>query len=283
MSGKKQVRLSLWAENLMNSEGTSCLGYGRGISDPYAKVKYQKDDSYAGETEKLLNTLHPQWSTPIFLEYEIGTVLNLIVEIFGSNKKTGDLLLGVGEIDVGYILSNSEIKIHKEDLSEGQLYAYAEIVDESKHLENLNLKIRGLDIKNVDEGYLRLGKSDPFYEVAKKVSEPSKGSVEWVVVYRSAHIKEHSNPVWEKSTIDLDALCNGNLSSPIKITCLDFSETKETVFIGYVETSVEELIDKYENTHGNADRKYALPLRDKENNDSITTGLLVVIEATIEP
>ena len=53
MSGKKQVRVSLWATNLVNIKGTfSCIGYRRGISDPYAKVKYQKDDSfYVGETE----------------------------------------------------------------------------------------------------------------------------------------------------------------------------------------------------------------------------------------
>ena len=101
------------------------------------------------------------------------------MEIFDSNTTRGDLLLGVAEIDVGYILSNSERKIHKEDLAEGQLYAYAEIVEERKHREGLNLTIRGLDIKNVDKGFWSLGKSDPFYEVAKKVSEPSKGSVEW--------------------------------------------------------------------------------------------------------
>lgn len=40
---------------------------------------------------------------------------------------------------------------------------------------SLHLHLRGLDIKNVEPGPFGLGRSDPFFEVAKKDSDHSIG------------------------------------------------------------------------------------------------------------
>jgi hypothetical protein len=41
------------------------------------------------------------------------------------------------------------------------------------------LHLRGLDIKNVEPGLLGLGRSDPFYEIAKKNLDTTAGVVRW--------------------------------------------------------------------------------------------------------
>ena len=43
----------------------------------------------------------------------------------------------------------------------------------------IKLHLRGLDIKNVEPGLLGLGRSDPFFEIAKKNSDHAAGIVRW--------------------------------------------------------------------------------------------------------
>jgi hypothetical protein len=45
----------------------------------------------------------------------------------------------------------------------------------------IRLHLRGLDIKNVEPGLLGLGRSDPFFEIAKKNSDVATGIVAWYV------------------------------------------------------------------------------------------------------
>jgi hypothetical protein len=41
------------------------------------------------------------------------------------------------------------------------------------------LRLRGLDLKNVEPGLLGLGRSDPFFEVARKNADHAAGLVRW--------------------------------------------------------------------------------------------------------
>lgn len=45
----------------------------------------------------------------------------------------------------------------------------------------ITLHFRGLDMKNVEPGLLGLGRSDPFFEIAKKNSDHAAGVVRWYV------------------------------------------------------------------------------------------------------
>jgi hypothetical protein len=41
------------------------------------------------------------------------------------------------------------------------------------------LHLRGLDIENVEPGLFGLGRSDPFFEIAKKDADHTAGVVRW--------------------------------------------------------------------------------------------------------
>jgi hypothetical protein len=45
----------------------------------------------------------------------------------------------------------------------------------------VDLHIRGLDIKNLEAGLLGLGRSDPYFEIAKKSLDTTAGVVRWSV------------------------------------------------------------------------------------------------------
>ena len=70
--------------------------------------------------------------------------------------------------------------------------------------------------KNV-EGMFK--KSDPFYELRRTYDGPGGGS--WTPVYRSKHVKNDLNPKWEPATIDVNALCDGDLDRRIQVAIFD--------------------------------------------------------------
>ncbi len=45
--------------------------------------------------------------------------------------------------------------------------------------ETLSFQLLCLDIQNVEAGVLGLGRTDPFYEIAKKDADHAAGSVRW--------------------------------------------------------------------------------------------------------
>jgi hypothetical protein len=44
---------------------------------------------------------------------------------------------------------------------------------------SFSFQLRGLDIQNVEAGVLGLGRTDPFFEIAKKDADHAAGSVRW--------------------------------------------------------------------------------------------------------
>ena len=47
---------------------------------------------------------------------------------------------------------------------------------------HVRLHIRGLDIKNIEPGIIGLGRSDPFFEIARKNVDHAAGVVRWYVL-----------------------------------------------------------------------------------------------------
>ena len=46
------------------------------------------------------------------------------------------------------------------------------------------VRLRGLDIKNVEPGVFGLGRSDPFFEISRKNADHAAGVVRWYVGIR---------------------------------------------------------------------------------------------------
>jgi hypothetical protein len=142
----------------------------------------------------------------------------------------------------------------------------------------LDLHLRGLDMKNVEPGIFGLGRSDPFFEVAKKDADYGSGQVHWNVVYRSEQINNNLNPYWKPCRIGLEELCYGRLDWPLKVTVFDHNYNKSHRLIGEFETTIEGLRSQLA-VKGNADREKAIPLGREDKFK--TYGLLVVLKAEV--
>jgi Copine/C2 domain len=131
----------------------------------------------------------------------------------------------------------------------------------------LRLTMKGLKLKNVEGGMF--AKSDPFYEVSRKVNTP--GGLTWDNVARSEVVKDNLNPTWNAVTIELSKLCGGDLSAPIRITVFDYESKGKHVPMGSFETSVNDLVKA-------AASGSPFPLKEKGKD----VGSMVVTAANVE-
>jgi Copine/C2 domain len=98
----------------------------------------------------------------------------------------------------------------------------------------LRLAMRGSKLKNVEGMF---SKSDPFYEISRKVS--SAGGLTWDNVYRSKPIKNSLDPEWETAVLEISTLCGGDLDLPLKIEVYDFEGSGKHKHMGSAEMSVK--------------------------------------------
>jgi Copine/C2 domain len=102
----------------------------------------------------------------------------------------------------------------------------------------LRLTMKGLKLKNVEGGMF--AKSDPFFEVSRKVNTP--GGLTWDNVARSEVVKDNLNPTWKCHTIELSKLCGGDLDAAIRINVYDYESKGNHTPMGAFETTVNGLL-----------------------------------------
>ena len=94
-----------------------------------------------------------------------------------------------------------------------------------------------MKLKNVEGMF---GKSDPFFELRRTYDGPASGS--WTPVYRSPHVKNNLNPKWGPATVDINALCDGDLDRRIQVAIFDHESSGKHVSMGAFETTVNQLL-----------------------------------------
>lgn len=274
-----RVQLSLRAEKLKNVEKKL-----KGVSDPYATATISgglDEGTEIGRTETIENCLNPSWTTILFLEYNPGTQMPLRVAIYDDNSDRGkdDKLMGEFDFDVADVINSSSKEQHEDLPRGGRVYIHVDESIKGNALGKFEFQLRGLSMHNVETGVMGLGKSDPFYEISKKFSDPSSGIVRWIVVYRSEWVKDNLNPFWGKGSIGLEELCNADLECPIKIDVFDWEKHSKHRKLGSFETTVSTLMSRTAK-RGNADRENAYQLFLGEKKET-GRGFVVVLKAEI--
>ena len=101
----------------------------------------------------------------------------------------------------------------------------------------LQLKLEGVKLKNV-EGMFK--KSDPFFEICRTHDGPGQGA--WTPVYRSREAKNNLNPKWGAATIDVNALCDGDLDRKLRVRIFDHESNGRHQSMGTFDASVHDLL-----------------------------------------
>jgi len=233
---KKQIKLNLTlkAKDLRNVAGAF-----KGMSDPYATVTVFSYRSHnpkvIGKTEVVKNTLSPSWIKNFPLDYELGTSMNVVINIFDEVRKGKNITMGSAAIDINKLLGATGNVMAVQMKKGGTIIAR---LDEPKGTGTLRLKLSGSKLKNVEGGFL--GKSDPFFQLMKKRFVTT--GYEWDPVYKSNVVMDNLNPVWKEDTIQLSALCEGDLDAPLQLVCFDHERDGNHTPMGQVETTVNDIV-----------------------------------------
>jgi len=274
----------------------------------------KRKKKFVGRTEERTNDSNPQWASVFKLSHKgDGRRLRVDVFVFDESrviKKSSSSHDAYDPAITMYFQQNAKLQGHEHELLDyledidlsdllsngvegkfemeygGTLNILCEAINGNGSQGTMLLQIRGLRLKNVEGGLLQ-GLSDPFYEIYRRVpcksdytrsSKTSSGKgISWMLVYRSEHIFDHVNPVWEPFVIDLGLLCNGELDNDIWIKVFDWEKSSKHRPIGTYTTTPNELIQKKCN-RGNGDLSKALAMM----QDGKSRGSLIVLQAKVK-
>ena len=201
---------------------------------------------------RIKNSLNPRWTKTIEIDYEIGKLTRINVGIYDEiskakvNKPMGSAILEVGEI----LGSRGNLKAKK--LNNGGMLFCRITAAATTSAGTLHVSLRGVGLENVDGHF---GKSDPFVEVSAQ--DNVAGGMTWQPLFRSKHVSNDLNPIWEPFAIDLNRLVehqhqedNGGKAmqkdskqQPLLISVYDWEKSGKHKSIGEFETTVHALLE----------------------------------------
>jgi len=225
----EKLRLTLHATKLKN-----VAGLGKGISDPYANVTLVTSgrELILGQTEVVKNSIHPTWTSSFLFDYNKGEKMSIEVSVVDEVTKGSHIPMGSAAFEIGDILG-SQGSIKGKELKEGgMLHARISKVP-SRSAGKLSLRLEGKDLRNVE-----ISKSDPLFELCRTYD----GGKSWTPVYRSEYVMNNLNPDWKAASIDVNALCDGDLKREIKLAIFDYERKGENKPLGAFYTTVNELM-----------------------------------------
>ena len=154
--------------------------------------------------------------------------MHINVSVIDEVRKGDDKPMGSAVFEIGDILGTRGSIKAKRLKKGGTVYARVQKAA-PRPAGKLALMMRGIKLKN--EGIFK--KSDPFYELQRTYD----GS--WMPVYRSKHFKDESNPKWEPATIDVNALCDGDLDRRLRVAIFDYESDGRHKTMGAFDTTGE--------------------------------------------
>jgi Ca2+-dependent lipid-binding protein len=252
--------------------------------NPYAEVFHEDGPlkgKRIGKTETVEGTSNPDFVRVIFVELDDSQISRVKITLSDNRGvQQSDNEFGSVIVEPALVFRSPG---HTQRLNVGGRGGSASLevsVNESNpaHIGSVTLRLRGLDIRNVEPGLLGLGRSDPFFEIAKKDADHSSGQVRWNVVYRSDYWENHLNPYWEAFEIGMEELCNGDMDYPLRISVLDHNKGGRNKLIGAFETTLACMKERI-SIKGNADRDRAFELF--QEGDVNTHGLICILQADI--
>uniref|UniRef100_A0A6A7G5X7 Copine-8-like isoform X1 n=2 Tax=Hirondellea gigas TaxID=1518452 RepID=A0A6A7G5X7_9CRUS len=229
-----KVEISISARKLADKDVTS-------HSDPVCIVYYQNPAQNTqhelGRTEKITDSLNPQWVTKIELDYrfEERQVLQFHVFDWDVNQREVEAQdkLGWTEVTLAEIMASGGAQLSR-TLNKGGggiILIAGEEMANSKEVVTLSLSGSGLDKKDM------FGKSDPFLIISRAAGSNNHYSA----VHRTEYLRKTLNPVWKPIVIPARLLCGGDDERSLKIECFDWDSDGTHDFIGECFTTLQQL------------------------------------------
>lgn len=222
------VELYIKCRNLVNKDLMS-------LSDPLAAVYLFERGSWneVGRTEKITNSLNPEFSKPVPIRYYFEEVQKLKICVYDIDNETSTLsdddFLGEIECSLGQVVSCSPYTKTLSRGGSGSITVSAEELSEAGEIITFNFSGENLDKKDF------FGLSDPYIEIFRQTHS------NWQLVHRTEVIKNNLNPKWKPFELKAQTLCKGDRQLKIKIDCYDWDSDGSHDFIGSCVTTLGDM------------------------------------------
>ncbi|XP_018102043.1 copine-5 isoform X2 [Xenopus laevis] len=212
-----------------------------------------------GRTEVIDNSLNPDFVRKFVLDYFFEEKQNLRFDLYDVDAKSPDLskhdFLGqcfctLGEIVgsagsrleksliIGQTAPNSRSGRSTQSMSNGGIPSKkcgviiisAEELSNCRDIATVQFSAHKLDKKDF------FGKSDPFMVFYRSNEDGT-----YTICHKTEYVKNTLSPVWQKFSIPVRGLCNGDYDRTIKVEVYDWDRDGSHDFIGEFSTSYREL------------------------------------------
>ncbi|KAK6635208.1 hypothetical protein RUM44_000459 [Polyplax serrata] len=246
---------SLQGKDLMSKSDPMCVTFVQPFGEK-RWVEYHR-------TECISNDHDPDFLSKVTIPYRFEEHQNLKFEIYDVDSESSNLsnhdFLGMAQCSLGQIVSSGNVKLPLSptktgtgDGTHGYLLITAEELSTLKDEIIMQFSGIGLDKMNW------FGKSDPFL-----VFHKSTESGAFVMVHKTEVIKNTLNPKWNRFSIPIATLCNGDIDRNLKVVCWDWNSNGNHGLIGEFYVTVRELS---ETTPGYSHKKIPVINPEKKNS-----------------
>lgn len=210
----------------------------------YVKSRGSRQWKEVGRTERIHNTLNPEWTQTMVLDYYFEEKQCLKFAIFDWSKPSQEHqdqdTMGNMECTLAEVIAASSkgkfergLSPYRQQLGDaGVVSIYAE--EHTGLKDTITFEFTG---SNLDKKDL-FSESDPFFTLSRLNPDGSD-----TIVYRSDYLKDEPNPSWPAVTITSDKLCNGDWNRRLRVQIYDYNDDGDHDYIGEFYTNLEELAE----------------------------------------
>lgn len=204
----------------------------------------EKHEKEIGRTEIVRESKDPSFLTTFRLDYRFQEEQTYIMRVYDEDLRYATDLkehdyLGGAIFTLGELVGSNGGTLCK-PLENGKAFMvlHAEEIVETRDV--LEFRLSCQDLVNM-EGVLDL--SDPYFQL-ERLKDIDKS---WDIVWKSEVVTKTLSPTWNLARLPVQLLCNGDLKNPLKISIWDYHHNGSHAPLGFVETSVEELVNEASN------------------------------------
>ncbi len=277
-------------------------GYKFGVPYYIEVGVFDFDAKAAGTTEKKLQMNDAQTNLNIVCDASSRALLR--------KGQFPHRVMGTALFEVGEILGSRGNVGSKSLQTGGAVFAAIERCQENGQQGKISFQLRAFGLKNTHKKLTGM-LSCPFFELLRKVDRHDgakwyvmsvllgvlhcvywicRNSPIWnrlflcmkifrnkrVKVYQSNVVRSDLSPVWNEATLDLEAICNGDLDRAMKVVIWDHRRSGKHKMLGELETTVQGLV----NASGTANTDDPISFS-VQRQDNKVTGRCEVMRASI--
>jgi len=273
--GHSRIEIFLSARDLQKLDITS-------NTDAFAIISIIYSDGSKetiGRTEVIYDTQNPEFNTQIAIDYffeELQTIEVVLYDedVKGSTNLADHDYIGETTFTLGALMGAKSQSLCIPLTKKGKNGNHGKLIVKGEEsvfcTEFLYLGMRAQGLANKDGLF---GKSDPFFKVLR-----SREDGTWIPVFTSNYVKNNLNPTWDRQTMNIGTVCNGDYERPLRIEIWDFESDGRHQSMGKFDTCLREIAEC-----AGTDREFPVIEEDKKKKKKnyLNSGVIKIIRADI--